>query len=57
MNKSVLKSKTVWVNLILAVLAFFPSLHSFISEDVILQLFAVLNIVLRLVSKDKVVLL
>jgi hypothetical protein len=56
MEKSVLKSKTVWINLVLAVVAFFPAVKEVLSEDVLIQLFAVLNIVLRLVSKDKVVL-
>ena len=56
MEKSVLKSKTVWINLILAVVSFFPGVKETVSEDVLLQVFAVLNIVLRLVTKDKVVL-
>ena len=54
--KPVLKSKTIWINLILAVAAFFPVLRDTVSEDVLLQVFAVVNIVLRLVTKDKVVL-
>jgi hypothetical protein len=53
MTKSVVKSKTVWVNLILAILAFFPVVRELVSEELILQLIALINIVLRLVSKDK----
>lgn len=56
MEKSVLKSKTVWINLILAVVAFFPAVKETVSEDILVQVFAVINIVLRLVTKDKVVL-
>lgn len=56
MEKSVVKSKTVWINLILAIVAFFPSVSASINEEVLIQVFAVLNIILRLVSKDKVVL-
>jgi hypothetical protein len=56
MEKSVVQSKTLWVNLILAIAAFIPSIKEVISEDVLLQIFAAINIMLRLVTKDKVVL-
>jgi len=56
MEKSVVQSKTLWVNLILAIAAFIPSIKEVINEDVLLQIFAAINIMLRLVTKDKVVL-
>ena len=54
-SKPLLKSKTLWVNAIVAIAAFFPSISASVSPDVLLQVFAGINIVLRLVSKDKVV--
>jgi len=56
MEKNLLKSKTLWANLILAVVAFFPSVQQLVSPDLLLQFLAGLNIFLRLVTKDKVVL-
>lgn len=55
-NKSVLQSKTIWVNLIMAVAAFFPSVQTYISAhpELIPTAFAVLNILIRLVTKQGV---
>ena len=52
-NKSVFKSKTLWVNLIIAVVAFFPSVAEKLSPEVVMQGMALVNMVLRLVTKDK----
>lgn len=53
-NKMIYQSKTVWVNLIFAVAAFFPSVQQYISAhpELIPTLFAILNILLRVVSKS-----
>lgn len=49
-------SKTVWMNLIMAVLAFIPEVHAVISTNPETTLAAVnlLNIVLRLITKDQI---
>lgn len=55
-NKSVLQSKTIWVNLIFAIAAFFPSVQTYITAhpELIPTVFAVLNIGLRLITKQGV---
>lgn len=58
MSQSVKKSylsKTLWTNLILAVVAFFPGAQSFVASnpDVFMWAFAVVNIILRFATKDK----
>ena len=52
-KKNPLQSKTIWVNLLLAVAAFFPSVQTYIAAnpEMIPTAFAVLNIILRLVTK------
>lgn len=55
-EKSVFKSKTLWANLILAIIAFIPSVRVVVTEEVLLQVMVGLNIFLRVVTKDKVVL-
>lgn len=54
-TKSPATSKTLWVNLIIAVAAFFPVAQTFLSEHplVLAEAFAVINIGLRLFTKDK----
>lgn len=54
--KNALKSKTVWSNFILAGLAFYPPAHDFIAQnpELYAMLFAVINTILRLISKGKV---
>lgn len=53
------QSKTLWFNLVMAVAAFFPGVSDFVSAhpELVPVAFAVVNIVLRFVSKDKVELL
>jgi hypothetical protein len=56
-NKKVIwDSKTLWVNLVMAVISFFPGVAEKISHEMLLQLALVANMVLRLITKDKVVL-
>lgn len=56
MEKSILKSKTFYANLILAVLPLFPKVNEAVqaNPEIIGYVFAGLNIFLRLISKDKV---
>ena len=56
-NKSPLKSKTLWINFALAVTALaYPPASEYISShpEVVMSAIAVINIVLRLISKDKI---
>lgn len=53
-SKSAFKSKTLWVNLIVAVAAFFPGVAEKLSPEVVLQALAVVNMILRFVTKDKI---
>ena len=54
--KSPIQSKTLWVNLIIALAAFFPSASQWIAghPDVFVWGFSVLNILLRAITKDKI---
>lgn len=54
--KLIYQSKTLWVNLALAIAAFFPNIQAYISAhpDIFATGFAILNIVLRLVTKSGV---
>ena len=56
-NKKVLwKSKTLWVNFLVAIAAFFPQVKEAVTPETIVMLLTVINMVLRLATKDKVVL-
>lgn len=50
------QSKTLWINLLIAASAFVPQVHTLLvaNPEVVAAVFAGLNIVLRLISKDKV---
>lgn len=50
------QSKTLWINLILAILAFFPQFREFVTAEHIGTIFTVVNIVLRFVTKEKLTL-
>lgn len=54
-TKSVWLSKTLWVNLVLAVLAFIPAVSEVVKNhpDYVIAAFSVINMVLRLVSHGK----
>lgn len=49
-------SKTIWTNLVLAVSPFIPGVQEWIAANptALVMLFSVVNIVLRLVTKDKI---
>jgi hypothetical protein len=54
-NKSVFQSKTLWINLLMAGAAFFPSVNAWIGShpDAFALGFSVVNMILRMISKDK----
>lgn len=55
-NKAPYKSKTLWVNLLMAVAAFFPAAQAVIQNhpEAVMAGFGIINMVLRLVTKDKI---
>lgn len=53
-SKKPWKSKTIIANLIVAVVAFFPGVQESVSPEVVAQALVVINIVLRMVTKDKI---
>lgn len=46
------QSKTLWTNLILAVLAFFPSVQQHVNSEVLATVFFAVNTVLRFTTKS-----
>ncbi len=56
MEKSILKSKTFWSNLAMALLPLFPGAGDVIKEnpEAGAAVFALVNVILRVISKDKV---
>jgi len=57
-KKHALMSKTIWVNLIMAIVAVVsmvkPGVKEILSEANVLMIFSVINIVLRAITKDQV---
>jgi hypothetical protein len=53
-NKKPYLSKTLWINAILAGVAFFPNLKDLIDPDMAIQIIAGLNILLRFLTKSKI---
>ena len=51
--KSPLKSKTLWVNFLVAGAAFFPGMVNIMSPDKLIMLLSVVNVILRVVTKEK----
>ncbi len=50
-------SKTLWTNLVMGVVVvIFPAVKEMVSEEILISVFAFANIVLRLVTKDKLLL-
>ena len=47
------QSKTLWVNFILASVAFFPSVQEHLSPEKVAAIFTAVNTVLRFITKDK----
>ena len=48
------QSKTLWVNLIMAVLSFFPAVKDTMQPEYLAAVFAVVNFVLRYVTKSPI---
>lgn len=55
-EKSLFTSKTLWVNLIVGIAAFFPAVAEKVNPVTVMQAMTFINIILRFVTKDKVVL-
>ena len=53
-SKKPWKSKTILANLVVAVVAFFPSVQESVSPEIVAQALVVINIVLRMITKDKI---
>lgn len=57
-QKHALMSKTIWVNLIMAIVAivsiYVPSLKEVVTTENLMLIFSVLNVILRAVTKDAV---
>lgn len=56
MEKSLFKSKTFYVNLLMALLPLFPAVNEAVQKnpEILGYAFGALNVALRLISKDKV---
>lgn len=59
MQKNILLSKTFWLNLLLALSPLLPGVGEWLAShmELVASIWGGLNIVLRLISKDKVTLL
>jgi len=59
LQKSVFKSKTFWFGIVSALAPLFPAVGSFLSENVgvVGMLWGSATVILRLVTKDKVILI
>lgn len=55
-SKSPLKSKTLWVNLLFAVLAFIPPVQTFLvaQPELVGIIVAGVNVLLRMLTKNKI---
>jgi hypothetical protein len=58
-GKHILKSKTFWINVVLVLLVPLapPKVKEYLQPDVVAQLFFVLNVILRAITKEKVYLI
>lgn len=59
MDKSVFKSRTFWINLVMALLPIFPAVSAIVANhpEIVVSAFSGINIFLRLISKDRVYLI
>lgn len=48
------KSKTLWINLLMAIAAFFPAVQAHLDAETMGMVFAGVNGILRVVTKEKV---
>ena len=55
-KKVVWKSKTLWINFLVAISAFFPAVKEVVTPEILVMLLTIVNMFLRLITKDKVVL-
>lgn len=55
-SKPFWKSKTFWANLIMGGVAFIPPVQKHLTPEVAASAITIANVVLRLISKDKVTL-
>lgn len=53
-KKNPFKSKTLWVNFVVAAIAFVPSVQSAVSPEAVAMVLTTVNILLRLLTKDKI---
>jgi len=55
-SKSPLLSKTLWVNLVVAIAAFIPPVSAFLSANptIFVVVFSIVNVLLRLVTKQAI---
>jgi len=53
-------SKTLWTNVVMAIFAvvaaWVPKVGEVVNEEAVIMMFAMINMILRLVTKDKIVL-
>jgi len=52
--KSKWKSKTLWANLIIGIVSFFPKVAEVVTPAQVAQGLVLLNIILRFATKDKI---
>ena len=59
MNKSALKSKTMWFGLATALAPLFPSFGAFMADNaaMLVSAWGIMAMILRMVTKDKIILL
>jgi hypothetical protein len=52
--KSPFKSKTLWANFLVAAIAFFPKVSDQLDSSQVMLALSFVNVVLRMVTKDKI---
>ena len=52
--KSKWRSKTLWANLVVGIVSFFPKVAEVVTPSQVAQFLVLLNIVLRFATKDKI---
>lgn len=54
MDKAMLKSRTAWFNVIMAVLAFFPAVRNFVTPEIFTTIWGFGGLILRRITKTEV---